>query len=179
MSVCLPLSPVPVRVGRGLCVIPCNNNNCQYRLTFRAIIAIRMPIEGLRLLRPFEPVSGDPAFRSVAAARDDAGKHRVKRENSIWRGKRNLQKGARHGPGRPSGSSVGRIERLIPYADNARVHSEADIDKLTHSLRRWGCTNLVRAPRDQASGPSFDEHAARHNHTPGGTGYGETTFCRQ
>ena len=35
------------------------------------------------------------------------------------------------------------IERLIPYADTARVHSEADIDKLAHSLRRWGWTNPV------------------------------------
>ena len=33
------------------------------------------------------------------------------------------------------------IERLIPYADNARLHSEADIDKLADSLRRWGWTN--------------------------------------
>src|SRR5216683_2329864 len=35
------------------------------------------------------------------------------------------------------------IERLIPYADNARLHSEADIDKLADSLRRWGWTNPV------------------------------------
>jgi hypothetical protein len=68
------------------------------------------------------------------------------------------------------------IERLIPYADNARLHSEADIDKLAHSLRRWGCTNLVRAPRDQASGQSFDEEAARQNHAPG-TGHGESSPC--
>ena len=35
------------------------------------------------------------------------------------------------------------IDRLIPYADNARLHSEADVDKLAHSLRRWGWTNPV------------------------------------
>jgi DNA modification methylase len=35
------------------------------------------------------------------------------------------------------------IERLIPYADNARLHSEADIDKLADSLRRFGWTNPV------------------------------------
>src|SRR5947208_10645475 len=35
------------------------------------------------------------------------------------------------------------IERLIPYAGNARLHSEADIDKLVDSLRRWGWTNPV------------------------------------
>ena len=33
------------------------------------------------------------------------------------------------------------IERLIPYASNARLHSEGDIDKLADSLRRWGWTN--------------------------------------
>ena len=27
------------------------------------------------------------------------------------------------------------IERLIPYASNARLHSEGDIDKLADSLR--------------------------------------------
>src|ERR1700731_1522559 len=37
----------------------------------------------------------------------------------------------------------GVIERLIPYASNARQHSEGDIDKLADSLRRWGWTNPV------------------------------------
>jgi DNA modification methylase len=32
------------------------------------------------------------------------------------------------------------IERLIPYANNARLHSEADIDKLSTSIRTWGWT---------------------------------------
>ena len=32
------------------------------------------------------------------------------------------------------------IERLIPYANNARVHSEADLDKLAASIRKWGWT---------------------------------------
>jgi DNA methylase/ParB-like nuclease domain len=40
------------------------------------------------------------------------------------------------------------IDRLIPYADNARVHSEADIDKLVDSLRRWGWTNPVLVDDD-------------------------------
>jgi DNA modification methylase len=35
------------------------------------------------------------------------------------------------------------IEQLIPYANNARLHSETDIDKLADSLRRWGWTNPV------------------------------------
>jgi len=69
------------------------------------------------------------------------------------------------------------IERLISYADNARLHSEADIDKLAHSLHRWGCTNPVRAPRHQACGQSFDEDAARQNHARSGTGHGETSLC--
>ena len=32
------------------------------------------------------------------------------------------------------------IEQLIPYANNARVHSEADLDKLAASIRKWGWT---------------------------------------
>src|SRR3984893_16630322 len=35
------------------------------------------------------------------------------------------------------------IERLIPYANNARVHSEADIDKLADAMRKWGWTMPV------------------------------------
>src|SRR5947207_9759431 len=30
------------------------------------------------------------------------------------------------------------IERLIPYANNARLHGEADIDKLAAAIRKWG-----------------------------------------
>src|ERR1700730_11600813 len=36
-----------------------------------------------------------------------------------------------------------RIERLIPYANNARLHSEGDIDKLAAAIRKWGWTNPV------------------------------------
>src|ERR1700736_1370981 len=32
------------------------------------------------------------------------------------------------------------IERLIPYANNARLHSEADLDKLAAAIRKWGWT---------------------------------------
>jgi hypothetical protein len=35
------------------------------------------------------------------------------------------------------------IERLIPYANNARVHSKADIDKLADAIRNWGWTMPV------------------------------------
>ena len=33
------------------------------------------------------------------------------------------------------------IERLIPYANTPRLHSEADVDKIAASIRRWGWTN--------------------------------------
>ena len=33
------------------------------------------------------------------------------------------------------------IERLIPYANNPRLHSQADIDKIAASVRKWGWTN--------------------------------------
>jgi ParB-like chromosome segregation protein Spo0J len=32
------------------------------------------------------------------------------------------------------------IERLIPYANNPRLHREADLDKLVASIRKWGWT---------------------------------------
>ena len=32
------------------------------------------------------------------------------------------------------------IERLIPYANNPRLHSEADLDKIAASIRKWGWT---------------------------------------
>jgi DNA modification methylase len=35
------------------------------------------------------------------------------------------------------------IERLIPYANNARLHSEADLDKLAAAIRTWGWTTPV------------------------------------
>src|SRR6267378_2847529 len=35
------------------------------------------------------------------------------------------------------------IERLIPYENNARLHSEADLDKLAAAIRRWGWTTPV------------------------------------
>src|SRR3954468_19428636 len=35
------------------------------------------------------------------------------------------------------------IERLIPYSANARLHSEADIDKIVASILKWGWTNPV------------------------------------
>src|SRR6516225_9226388 len=33
------------------------------------------------------------------------------------------------------------IERLIPYANNPRLHSGADLDKIAASILKWGWTN--------------------------------------
>jgi DNA modification methylase len=41
-----------------------------------------------------------------------------------------------------------QIERLIPYANNARFHSEADLDKIAASIRQWGWTMPVLADED-------------------------------
>ena len=35
------------------------------------------------------------------------------------------------------------IERLTPYANNARLHSAADLDKIAASIVKWGWTNPV------------------------------------
>ena len=35
------------------------------------------------------------------------------------------------------------IERLKTHASNPRLHSEADLDKLAASIRKWGWTNPV------------------------------------
>src|SRR5215469_1896634 len=40
------------------------------------------------------------------------------------------------------------IERLIPYVKNPRFHSEADVDKLAASIRRWGWTNPALVDED-------------------------------
>jgi len=50
------------------------------------------------------------------------------------------------GPARPwPADRVERwpIERLIPYANNARLHSEADLEKLAAAIRTWGWTTPV------------------------------------
>jgi ParB-like chromosome segregation protein Spo0J len=42
------------------------------------------------------------------------------------------------------------IERLKAYANNARLHSEADIDKIAASIDKWGWTMPVLADEDGA-----------------------------
>ena len=39
------------------------------------------------------------------------------------------------------------IERLIPYADNPRLHSAADIERIAASILKWGWTNPVPGGR--------------------------------
>jgi DNA modification methylase len=40
------------------------------------------------------------------------------------------------------------IERLVPYAKNARTHSEAQVDQIAASIREWGWTNPVLVGED-------------------------------
>ena len=40
------------------------------------------------------------------------------------------------------------IERLIPYANNARIHTEADLAKIAASIAKWGWTMPVLADED-------------------------------
>ena len=55
----------------------------------------------------------------------------------------------------PSGNSAGTltwpvdqverwaIQRLVPYARNARTHSPGQVDQIAASIREWGWTNPV------------------------------------
>lgn len=40
------------------------------------------------------------------------------------------------------------IERLIPYANNARIHTEADLAKIAASIAKWGWTIPVLVDED-------------------------------
>jgi DNA modification methylase len=40
------------------------------------------------------------------------------------------------------------LDRLLPYANNARLHSEADLDKIAASISNWGWTMPVLADED-------------------------------
>ena len=40
------------------------------------------------------------------------------------------------------------IERLVPYARNARTHSPAQVDQIASSIREWGWTNPVLVAED-------------------------------
>lgn len=65
---------------------------------------------------------------------------------------------ARQTNSQPTGISAGNwpadrverwpIERLIPYAKNARTHSPAQVDQIAASIREWGWTNPVLVADD-------------------------------
>ena len=40
------------------------------------------------------------------------------------------------------------IEKLVPYARNARTHSPAQVDQIAASIREWGWTNPVLVGED-------------------------------
>src|SRR3984893_1658384 len=40
------------------------------------------------------------------------------------------------------------IERLMPYARNARTHSDAQVSQIAASIREWGWTNPVLVAED-------------------------------
>ena len=67
-----------------------------------------------------------------------------------------MQRDATKLPGRslPLGKSAGNgwpadrierwaVQRLVPYAKNARTHSAAQVDQIAASIREWGWTNPV------------------------------------
>ena len=43
------------------------------------------------------------------------------------------------------------IERLIPFARNARTHNEAQVSQIASSIREWGWTNPVLVGRTAQS----------------------------
>ena len=62
------------------------------------------------------------------------------------------------------------LERWIPYANNPRSHSEADLDKIAAAILKWGWTMPVLADEEgglisghPASGrqPSWVSHRSR------------------
>jgi hypothetical protein len=92
------------------------------------------------------------------------------------------------------------IERLISYANNARIHTEADLAKIAASITKWGWTMPVLADEDgvliaghlritlaglhrpcarhHASGQSFDQRAETTDQDKSGAADGEKTFYR-
>ena len=51
-------------------------------------------------------------------------------------------------PGRPISVERWPIDRLVPYARNARTHSDAQVDQIAASIREWGWTNPVLVAED-------------------------------
>ena len=64
-----------------------------------------------------------------------------------------------------------RIERLIPYAKNARTHSDAQIAAIAASIKEWGWTTPA-SRRCDASTPTWASAAARSARCRRGTPFG-------
>ena len=52
------------------------------------------------------------------------------------------------GRGRPIRSSGGRSIRLIPYAKNARTHTDAQVAAIAASIKEWGWTSPALVGED-------------------------------
>jgi ParB-like chromosome segregation protein Spo0J len=50
--------------------------------------------------------------------------------------------------GRPTRSSAGRFDRLIPYAKNARTHTDAQVAAIAASIKEWGWTTPALVGED-------------------------------
>ena len=63
------------------------------------------------------------------------------------------------------------IERLVPYAKNARTHSPAQVDQIAASIREWGWTNPVLVGEDgtiiAGHGRVLRRTQAPHGRSPG------------
>jgi hypothetical protein len=47
------------------------------------------------------------------------------------------------------------IDRLVPYARNARTHSPGKVDEIAASMRDWGWTSPVLVDQSSINGLSF------------------------
>jgi DNA modification methylase len=95
--------------------------------------------------------SREPVFDEMSKhffATPEAGSSPASDLRPRMRGASSKAKGAREWPA----DSVERwpIERLIPYAKNARTHSDAQVAQIAASMKEWGWTNPVLA--DEAGG---------------------------
>ena len=70
------------------------------------------------------------------------------------------------------------IERLIPYANNPRLHSEADLDKIAAAIVARGGMIPVLADGQQAFGQSLGERTQRQDDDQSGAGHGEKSIRR-
>src|SRR5205814_8538440 len=62
------------------------------------------------------------------------------------------------------------IERLIPYANNPRLHREADLDKIAASTRKWGWTHPPPVDEDGVVIAGHGRVAAAGTRPAGNTG---------